>query len=258
VVDCRFKLDDVSWGEQAYAAGHIRGAAYAHLDRDLSGAKTGSNGRHPLPDPQTLRNTLGRIGITSHMQVVAYDQDTGMYASRLWWLLRWLGHDAVAVLDGGFAKWSAEGRPLHSGIEGREPRTFEGEERREMTASIEAVQSIVDRGGATLVDARAPERYAGIVEPIDKVGGHIPTAVNYFYLRNLDPDGLFRTPDELRAQWRDSVGSVPGNDIVCYCGSGVTACHNLLALEHAGVSGVKLYPGSWSEWSSDPSRPIER
>ena len=258
IVDCRSKLDDLAWGGRQFAASHIPGAVYADLTTDLSGPKSGSNGRHPLPDPQALVQTLGRLGIASGVQVVAYDQENGMFASRLWWLLRWLGHDAVAVLDGGFKKWTAEGRPAASGEASAAPRSFSGSPRAEMAVDVETVASRLGAGAPRLIDARAPERYRGDSEPIDKVGGHIPGATNHFFQWNLDEQGLFRTPEELRAKISDSTGGVPADQIVCYCGSGVTACHNLLAFEHAGLAGAKLYAGSWSEWSSDPKRPVEK
>jgi thiosulfate/3-mercaptopyruvate sulfurtransferase len=258
IVDCRAKLDDLTWGAREHAAAHIPGAMYADLTDDLSGPKTGTNGRHPLPDPQALVRTLGRLGIASGVQVVAYDQENGMFASRLWWLLRWLGHDAVAVLDGGLKKWMAEGRPVESGETHRTPRAFEGSPRPNMTVDVEAVASRLGSDGPHLVDARAPERYRGDTEPIDKVGGHIPGAKNHFFQWNLDEHGLFRSPEELREKLASSVGDVPADQLVCYCGSGVTACHNLLALEHAGRTGAKLYAGSWSEWSADPTRPVEK
>jgi len=258
IVDCRAKLDDLEWGAREYAAAHIPGAVHADLTNDLSGPKTGTNGRHPLPDPHALAEAFSRLGIASGVQVVAYDQDNGMFASRLWWLLRWLGHDAVAVLDGGFKTWTAEGRPVQSGATIRTPRAFEGAPHTEMTVDVQTVASRLGSGGPLLIDARAPERYRGETEPIDKVGGHIPGAKNHFFQRNLDEQGLFRPPEELREKIGASVGDVPGNQIVCYCGSGVTACHNLLAFEHAGVKGAKLYAGSWSEWSSDPNRPVEK
>jgi thiosulfate/3-mercaptopyruvate sulfurtransferase len=258
IADCRYKLDDGSWGEREYLAAHIPGAVYADLGRDLAGPRTGSNGRHPLPDPDALAQTLGRFGITGGVQVVAYDQENGMYASRLWWLLRWLGHDAVAVLDGGIGKWKAEERPQKSGVEPREARTFSGTPRAEMAVDVAAVAAMVDTPAWRLIDARAPERYRGDNEPIDKTPGHIPGAANHFFQSNLDEQGLFRTPEELRAGLKDAVGNTPADHIVCYCGSGVTACHNLLALEHAGINGAKLYAGSWSEWSADPSRPVEK
>jgi thiosulfate/3-mercaptopyruvate sulfurtransferase len=258
VVDCRYKLDDEAWGRRQYAARHIPGAVYVSLGHDLAGPRTGTSGRHPLPDPRTFAQTLGRLGIGSGVQVVAYDQDNGMYASRLWWMLRWLGHDAVAVLDGGFAKWTAEGRAMTSGGETRAPREFVASPRSEMVVDAARVSASLKTGESTLVDARAPERYRGETEPIDKTPGHIPGAANHFFQWNLDEHGMFRTPDALRERLQQSIGEVPPDRLVCYCGSGVTACHNLLALEHAGLRGAKLYPGSWSEWSSDPARPVER
>ena len=257
IVDCRTKLDDVTWGAREHAASHIQGASYADLASDLSSPKSGTNGRHPLPDPHTLAQTLGRLGISSGVQVVAYDQENGMYASRLWWLLRWLGHDAVAVLDGGFKKWIAEGRPTASGEVHREPREFSGSPRPGMAVDVQTVAAGL-MSGPQLVDARAPERYRGETEPIDRLPGHIPGARNHFFQWNLDEQGMFLTPEELRAKIEATVGDVPADQIVCYCGSGVTACHNLLAFEHAGLTGAKLYAGSWSEWSADPTRPIER
>jgi len=258
IVDCRAKLDDLEWGAREHAAAHIPGAVHADLTNDLSGPKSGTNGRHPMPDAQALAQTFSRLGIASGVQVVAYDQDNGMFASRLWWLLRWLGHDAVAVLDGGFKKWKAEERPTESGETRRAPREFTAPPRSGMAVDVEAVASHLGAGGPRLVDARAPERYRGDSEPIDKVGGHIPGAKNHFYQWNLDEQGLFRTPEELRAKISATVGDVPTDQVVCYCGSGVTACHNLLAFEHAGITGAKLYAGSWSEWSSDPTRPVEK
>ena len=257
VIDCRFSLDDESWGERNYLEGHVPGAVYAHLDRDLSGTKTGRNGRHPLPSAGALADTLSRLGIGEGIQVVAYDQETGMYASRLWWLLRWMGHRAVAVLDGGFAKWTAEERPAAHGEESRPPRAFRGAPVAGMVVNVNEVAALAHRTDWRLVDARAPERYRGEIEPIDRAGGHIPGAVNHFFKRNLAQDGTFHVPDALRARLRQATHEVAPDHIVCYCGSGVTACQNLLALEHAGFSGAKLYPGSWSEWSSDPAKPIE-
>jgi thiosulfate/3-mercaptopyruvate sulfurtransferase len=258
VIDCRFRLDDPGWGEREYAAGHIPGAGYAHLDRDLSGAKTGSNGRHPLPEVDTLARTLGRLGIGAGVQVVAYDQDNGMYASRLWWLLRWLGHDAVAVLDGGLRKWILENRPTTSGPEAPAPRVFTPHVRASSVATLNEVAAAIGREDTRLLDARAPERFRGDAEPIDKAAGHIPGAVNYPFMSNLDETGAFRSREALRTHLAGVLGGIPPDRVIAYCGSGVTACHNLLALEHAGLGGAKLYPGSWSEWSSDPARPIEK
>jgi len=257
IVDCRGKLDDEQWGARQYTASHIPGAVYADLNDDLSGPKTGTNGRHPLPEVHVLARTFGRLGIASGVQVVAYDQDNGMWASRLWWLLRWLGHDAVAVLDGGFAKWIAEGRPTDRGDVRREPREFVAAPRAGMVADVAAVAARVGSRDWRLVDARAPERFRGEVEPIDRTPGHIPGAVNHFFQTNVE-NGVFKTPEQLRASFAPTIASTPMDRVICYCGSGVTACHNLLALEHAGMSGAQLYVGSWSEWSADPSRPVER
>jgi len=257
VVDCRFDLSDAAAGQREYIERHIPGAVYASLDRDLSGTKNGRNGRHPEPDPASLIATFGRLGIDGSVQVVAYDQDSGMYASRLWWLLRWLGHDAVAVLDGGFARWQAAQYPVRSGLETRPPRTFTGAPRAGWMVNADEVGRVVATGGSLLVDARAPERYRGESETLDRTPGHIPGAVNHFFKWNLSDAGTFRTPAEIRERLRTSIGDAPPERVICYCGSGVTACHNLLAFEHAGLSGSRLYVGSWSEWSSDPARPVE-
>ncbi len=256
IVDCRFTLDDPGWGEREYAAAHIPGALYAHLDRDLSGVPTGANGRHPLPDPTKLRHRLGTFGIAAGVQVVAYDQQNGMFASRFWWLSRWLGHPAVAVLDGGFAKWTAEGRPTRRGVERRQPVDFAGELQPDTMVDAAKVRQAIQEGGWRLVDARAPERYRGEVEPIDKKAGHIPTAVNHPFQSNVTDHGTFRPPGQLRAQFAATLAGARPDRTICYCGSGVTACHDLLALEHAGLRGAKLYPGSWSEWSADDTRPV--
>jgi thiosulfate/3-mercaptopyruvate sulfurtransferase len=258
VVDCRFTLDDPDWGAREYQAAHIPGAVYTSLDRDLSGSKTGRNGRHPLPDPTVLAQTLSRCGIGVHTQVVAYDQDAGAFAARLWWLLRWLGHERVAVLDGGFARWTRESRPTRTGVEVRPPRPFAGTPRTDWIASAADVARMGPAERHGLIDARAPERYRGDVEPIDRVGGHIPGASNYHYLWNVDARNQFRPPEWISARVKHELGDIDPQQAVCYCGSGVTACHLVLALETAGLPGVKLYPGSWSEWSSDPERPVER
>jgi len=256
VVDCRFDLADPAWGERVFAERHIPRAVYAHLDRDLSGQKTGRNGRHPLPEAATLAETLGRFGIDERHQVVGYDQDNGMYASRLWWELRWLGHDAVAVLDGGFAKWMAEGKPTSDRVDAPPRRAFRPLLRARMVADIAEVDALRTRNDARVVDARAPDRYRGEAETIDRVAGHIPGARNHFFKENLDARGVFLPAETLAVRLGSAFGGVDSERIVSYCGSGVTACQNLLALEHAGIHGAKLYPGSWSEWSSDPARPV--
>jgi thiosulfate/3-mercaptopyruvate sulfurtransferase len=258
VIDCRYDLKDEARGAREYAQGHIPGAVYASLDRDLSGARTGRNGRHPLPDPTELAATFGRLGVADGVQVVAYDQDSNIYASRLWWMLRWLGHDDVAVLDGGFAKWLAENRPRRSGVEARAPRDFTGAPRPGRLMTAEETAAAAEGGRWRLLDARSPERFRGEHETIDRVAGHIPGAVNHFFAWNLKDDGTLRPADEIRERLRASIGDVAPDHVISYCGSGVTACQNLLALEHAGLAGARLFSGSWSEWASDPSRPIEK
>ena len=256
VVDCRFDLQNEHWGRDQYLATHIPGAVYASLSHDMAGAKTGTNGRHPLPPLDALSATLGRLGITRGTQVVAYDQDSGMYASRLWWLLRYAGHDAVAVLDGGWAKWIREGRPTRRGEESRAPATFVAEPRPEMRVGVDEVQAHLGNETTLLVDARAPERYEGRTEPIDRVPGHIPGAVNHHYRSNAADDFTLLPPDTLHKTFLEVLGSHEPSHAVMYCGSGVTACHNLLAMTHAGLPGARLYAGSWSEWSADPARPV--
>jgi thiosulfate/3-mercaptopyruvate sulfurtransferase len=256
IVDCRSKLDDPEWAPQQYESSHIPGAVPAHLDRDMSGPKTGANGRHPLPDPAAFADTLSRLGIDAGVQVVAYDQDSAMYASRFWWMVRWLGHDRVAVLDGGFAKWVAQGRPTKAGREHRARRSFVAAPDWRAVAHAEEIGALPPAPAARLLDARAPERFSGASEPIDRIGGHIPGATSYFYGNNVDERGVFRPPDVLRPQLEAALGGTAPDRVICYCGSGVTACQNLLALEHVGLSGSRLYVGSWSEWSSDPARPV--
>jgi thiosulfate/3-mercaptopyruvate sulfurtransferase len=256
IVDCRFDLQHENSGREAYLAAHVPTAVYAHLGRDLAGVPTGTNGRHPLPAVTSLARVFGALGIASGTQVVAYDQDAGMYASRLWWLLRYLGHDAVAVLDGGWAKWESEGRPARGGVESRPPSTFVPRPRPERLADVGDVAAASRDGSALLVDARAPERFTGRVETIDRLAGHIPGAVNAFFRLNLGADGTLLPADVLRQRYHALLGSRPPGQAIMYCGSGVTACHNLLAMEHAGLGGARLYPGSWSEWSADPTRPI--
>ena len=256
IVDCRFDLKDTGAGERAYAEAHIPGAVYAHVDRDLSGEKTGTNGRHPLPPVETFVATLGRLGIDAGIQVVVYDHDSGGFASRLWWMLRWLGHDGVALLNGGFAKWTAEGRPTRPGVEVRTPRVFVPHIQPRMVATAAEVAAVAASKDWRLIDARAPERFRGEVEPVDKVAGHIPGAINVPFLENLDANGTFKSAADLAARFHKATGSTAPDHVVVYCGSGVTACQNLLAMEHAGIHGARLYAGSWSEWSSDPSRPM--
>jgi len=257
VIDCRHELAEPARGRADYAAGHVPGARFLHLDEDLSAPKTGRTGRHPLPDPAALRATLGRAGVTAGGQVVAYDDQGGMVASRLWWLLRWMGHEAVAVLDGGWSAWKAEGRPLTRDVPPPSSATFGGAPRGG-TVDAAWVLSRLGDPRTTVLDARAPGRFRGEGETIDPVGGRIPGARNRFWKDNLGPDGRFKAPGALAAELAAAAGGAPPDQVVHVCGSGVSACHNLLALEVAGLPGGRLYPGSWSEWCSDPSRPVER
>jgi thiosulfate/3-mercaptopyruvate sulfurtransferase len=257
ILDCRSDLARPTWGADSWRTGHIPGALYADLDHDLSGPLTPATGRHPLPAASALADTFGRFGIDARVQVVAYDQGPGAYAARLWWLLRWLGHGAVAVLNGGYAAWVREGLPVSSASEARAPRRFvpqPGEERSVSTAEIAAwlASGALARGEPLLVDARSADRFAGANESIDPVAGHIPGARNHPFARNHDADGRWLAPDELRRAWLTTLAGRDPAALVSMCGSGVTACHNLLALAVAGLPGAKLYAGSWSEWIREP------
>jgi thiosulfate/3-mercaptopyruvate sulfurtransferase len=258
IVDVRHQLADTSYGERAYAAGHIPGAVFLHCDRDLSGPTTGRNGRHPLPDPARLAARLGEIGIGPATQVVVYDDAQGMIAGRLWWLLRWLGHEAVAVLDGGLPAWTAQGGALSTASPVLRPAVFTAHLQPAAVdvAFVEKMQSTAMTG--VLVDARAADRFRGENETIDPVGGHIPTAVNRFFRDNLAADGRFKPAAVLAAEWQAVLAGTPADAVVHYCGSGVSACHNLLAMEIAGLPGGRLYGGSWSEWCADSRRPVQR
>ena len=258
-MDTRFNLSQPEWGEAEYRAAHIPGALYAHLDRDLSGPKTGQNGRHPLPALGSFKAQLGRWGIGPGVQVVAYDQGDGMYAARLWWMLRALGHAEAAVLDGGWAKWQREARPAQVGDSpARRPAVFAGADAWAGAVTPEQAGAMGQNPAARLLDARAPQRYRGEQEPIDPRAGHIPGALNFPYGRSLQPAGTFRPPSEVRAEFAAVLGATPPEQAAAYCGSGVTACHLILAAEYAGLPGMQLYPGSWSEWVADPSRPIAK
>jgi thiosulfate/3-mercaptopyruvate sulfurtransferase len=258
VIDCRFDLAKPDAGEAAYKTSHIPGAVYAHLDRDLSSPITPTTGRHPLPDAEKLAAKLGNWGIDSQTQVIAYDADAGMFASRLWWLLRWLGHERVAVLDGGFKAWQQAGLPVTAEITAPAPKHFSGQPRNEMWISATDVAARAKDSNWRVLDARAPERYRGEVEPIDSVAGHVPGAVNHPFALNLNANAQFLSADELRARYAQVSGGAPSNQVIAMCGSGVTACHNLLAMEVAGLHDAKLYAGSWSEWIRDPQRPVEK
>ncbi len=252
IVDCRFDLTDPARGAAAFVAGHIAGAVYAHLDHDLSGPPLDDAGRHPLPRPDQLCAVFGRLGISPGQQVVCYDDMGGaLAAARLWWLLRYMGHVEVAVLDGGWQAWQASGGAEASGVSQASPTVFQGAPRaaqRVLLADLPAVQE-------SLVDARDPARFRGEVEPIDPRAGHIPGARNHPFRRNLAATGTFLAPAALREAFALSLGTLPTASTVHYCGSGVSACHNVLAQMHAGLPEPRLYAGSWSEWCRDPDRP---
>jgi thiosulfate/3-mercaptopyruvate sulfurtransferase len=258
LVDCRFDLARPGAGEEGYGLGHIPGAVYAHLDRDLSSAITPTSGRHPLPSPEQFAATLSRWGVTSNTQVVAYDADTGAYAARLWWMLRWVGHPQVAVLDGGFKAWQSAGLPISSDVPTRAPSNFVARPDRNAWLDAAQVAERVRQSNWRLLDARAPERFAGEVEPIDSVAGHVPGAFNHPFATSLNPDGRFLPAAQLRERFVTSQGGVADSNTVAMCGSGVTACHLLLALEVAGKPGAKLYAGSWSEWIRDAARGVAK
>lgn len=257
VFDCSFDLANPGAGEQAYAAGHIPGARYLHLDRDLSGAKTGKNGRHPLPSRDALVETLASRGLKQQQQVVAYDAQGGAYAARLWWLLRWLGHDSAAVLDGGLQAWQAAGQKLDTSMPAPAARgDFNAAAPLAVTVDVQHVLANIKGGEQVVVDARSPDRYRGENETIDPVAGHIPGALNRFFKDNLTADGRFKSAHTLREEFAAVIGQKQPEHVVLQCGSGVTACHNALAMEVAGLHGAALYAGSWSEWCADPARPV--
>jgi thiosulfate/3-mercaptopyruvate sulfurtransferase len=255
VVDCRFALTRPDAGRQAYVKAHIPGARYAHLDQDLSGPITPTSGRHPLPDPVALARKLGLWGVYQDKQVIVYDDSFGSMAVRLWWLLRWLGHDAVALLDGGFPSWAKQGRELTAEFPGIPPAVFHGRPDDSLWVDSQAVLEAL-RQKRVVIDARAEERFSGLIEPLDKVAGHIPGSINSPFEDNLDLRGNFLSTQELRVHYASLLRGARSDEVIHMCGSGVTACHNLLALEIAGMPGGKLYVGSWSEWITDPSRPI--
>ncbi|MDH0865284.1 sulfurtransferase [Mitsuaria sp. GD03876] len=260
IVDVRFDLADTGAGERAYAAGHLPGAFYLHLDRDLSGPKQDAfgafRGRHPLPERDAFAARLAALGMTPGRQVVAYDAADGMYAARVWWMLRWLGHAEVAVLDGGFAAWQQAGEAVTAETPTATPGVFEPGAALEQP--LTAQELLAQLGKVRLIDARAGERFRGEVEPLDTQAGHIPGATNRFFKTNLTPEGRFKPAAQLRDEFAELLGPGDPGWTVHQCGSGVTACHNLLAMHHAGLRGSRLYPGSWSEWSANPRHPLAK
>lgn len=264
IVDVSFDLTDTDVGEHAFAARHLPGAVYAHVDRDLSGAKTGRNGRHPLPSRDAFALTLARLGITPETQVVAYDAQGGIYAARLWWMLRWMGHARVALLDGGLNAWGQARGALTStpdtapkarpGPDSVSSRSYPAQ--KSLAPSIDTAGLLSGMDRKLMIDARAPERYRGEVEHLDPQAGHIPGAVNRFFKDNLQADGRFKPAELLAREFGALLAATAPDQVVHQCGSGITACHNLLAMEHVGLKGSLLYPGSWSEWCADPARPM--
>lgn len=257
VIDCSFELSDLAAGERSYAAGHLPGALYLHLDHALSGPKTGRNGRHPLPSHEAFATTMVFLGADDDTQVVAYDNAGGMYAARLWWMLRWAGHRAAAVLDGGLAAWQAVGGPISSeATVARRRGHFSLRPSLVKSVDHAAVRANLDTRARLVLDARAPDRFRGENETLDPVGGHIPGAKNRLFRDNLASDGRFKPAALLRAEFDAISGGRPADQLIMQCGSGVTACHNLLAMEVAGLHGAALYPGSWSEWCAQPGAPV--
>jgi thiosulfate/3-mercaptopyruvate sulfurtransferase len=258
VFDCRHDLMDLAKGERSYREGHIPGAHFASLETELAGEKTGKNGRHPLPSPAAFVAFLARHGVTNTSTIVAYDDAGGPYAARLWWLARWVGLDQVMLLDGGITKWVADGHVLSRDVPVSRAAALRGHADALMLVNADEVEARLNDASTTLIDARAAERYRGEVEQIDPVAGHIPSAKNRFYKDNLNADLTFRAPEEIGAGFSTLLNSADAEKVIHQCGSGVTACANLFAMELAGLKGSKLYAGSWSEWIADAKRPIVR
>jgi thiosulfate/3-mercaptopyruvate sulfurtransferase len=257
IVDSRHDLMNASLGRDAYAASHLPGAIFMSIDDDLSSTKNGKNGRHPLPTSEVFAKTLGAKGISNSSKVVVYDQGSSMFVGRLWWMLKWLGHDDVHVLDGGFAQWQKEGRALETTANTKPATMFMPHENASMRLTIDEVAKTLGDANRRIIDARAAERYRGEVEPVDPVAGHIPGAFNRPFPTNLR-DGVFKPADELRREFEVLLAGRAPELIIHQCGSGVSAIANIIAMEHAGLTGSKLYAGSWSEWSQDVARPVAK
>lgn len=257
VCDCSFDLTNADAGPASYREAHVPGAVYLHLENDLSGAKTGQNGRHPLPSVADFAEAMSRAGASHTTQIVCYDSSGSMYAARLWWLARWAGHRHVAVLDGGLPAWRAAGNATQSGAgKTRAPGRFTAGAPLVTTVDFDNVRANLDEAARIVLDARAPDRFRGENETLDAIGGHIPNARNRFFRDNLDANGRFKPAETLRQEIGTIAGTTDGAALIGQCGSGVTACHNLLAMEIAGIRGAALYPGSWSEWSSRQGAPV--
>ena len=258
IFDCRHDLFDLAKGERQYREGHIPGAHFVNIDTDLSGEKNGKNGRHPLPSPAAFTAFLARHGVSNTSTIVAYDDVGGQFASRLWWMARWIGFTDVVLLDGGIPKWIVDGYQLSTEVPSPVPAPLRGHADPLMLWNAADVLAHIGDNNISLIDARAAERYRGEIEPIDPIAGHIPGAANRFYKSNLNADLTFRSADEIRSEFTALTNRKQAANVVHYCGSGVTACANLFAMEYAGLSGSKLFAGSWSEWVSDPARPVNQ
>lgn len=257
IIDCRFSLEDSDEGMREYLKAHIPGAIYAHLDEQLCGTIIpGKTGRHPLPTVDDISRTFSNWGIDDQVQVIGYDDRGGAIAARLWWMLRWLGHDRVAVLDGGWSNWVSSGNPISEAKANPKSRTFTPKIRSDLLMEVHDVVEGLEKGKIRLLDSRAPERFRGEEEPYDSVAGHIPGAISCPFALNLDENGYFLSADELRVRFEKALGEYPIDTAVFYCGSGVTGAHNVIAYLHAGLGDAKLYAGSWSEWITDTHRPI--
>lgn len=257
IIDCRFDLKNPQLGLEKYKAGHIPGATYADLNKDLSSPITSTSGRHPLPDIATINQKLGSWGIRADTQVVVYDDAYGSYAARLWWILRWLGHQNVAVLDGGITHWQQLGLPLTTEIPSIAEAEFITKANNNLISDTTSMEKAVNNPDLTIIDVRDPERFQGIKEPIDKIAGHVPGAINIPWKTNLDKTGLFLEPVKLATHYEVILKSRNSRNLVFMCGSGVTACHGLLAMAVIGHDDPRLYPGSWSEWIQNPDHPVE-
>lgn len=256
IIDCRFNLANTEAGQQAWAEAHIAGALYAHLDNDLSADKTQLTGRHPIPERSTLAARFRQWGINNDTQIVAYDAMGGAMASRLWWLARWLGHEKVAVLDGGLAAWQAINGEMNADIPDYQEGDFVEQSPLSENLDVAQLSKLLEQQSITLIDARDAARFRGEQDNIDPVAGHVPGALNYFFMQNLDENGRFKSAEELKASFSSFLADKEASDIVHMCGSGVTACHNLLAMQHAGIKDGRIYIGSWSEWIRDSDRPV--
>ena len=262
IIDCRFNLADTEAGRQDYAQAHIPNARYAHLDDDLSSPVMAKTGRHPLPNPDKLAKKLGSWGVDATKQVVVYDDAGGAIAGRLWWMLRWLGHNRVALLNGGLKAWQAAGLPLSTetveAVSTKFPLQHAELERDALYVTADEVDQLRQDESYRVIDARAPQRFSGEVEPLDRIAGHIPGSINMPWDKNVQIDGIFKPKQTLQKMFEQQLGDVTPEHVIHSCGSGVTACHNLIAMEYAGLAGSKLYPGSWSEWITDPNRAVEK